>query len=93
MNYQIDKICNLKSDSLAKIKRGTLEWFVSAIETKMTGSYYHTVKTQHKEMLSKVSKDDVFLSIGGDNYCYEGTDIIAALNKCIRRKGAKTVLW
>lgn len=93
LDYKIDEVCNLEADSLARIKRGTLEWFISAMETKVKGSYYHTVKTQHREMLSKISKDDVFISIGGDNYCYEGTDLIAALNKCIRRKGAKTVLW
>lgn len=33
------------------------------------------------------------LSIGGDNYCYAGTDILAHYHTALRKKGAKTVLW
>lgn len=36
---------------------------------------------------------DVALSVGGDNYCYGGTALYAALNKTYHRAGVKTVLW
>ena len=36
---------------------------------------------------------DCALSVGGDNYCYGGTDLYAELNKAYHRAGIKTVLW
>lgn len=33
------------------------------------------------------------LSVGGDNYCYPGTEIYGWLNKEYRKNGFKTVLW
>ena len=36
---------------------------------------------------------DVYLSIGGDNYCYAGKDILGHYNQIIHEKGGKTVFW
>ena len=93
LEYEINNICNLKSDALSYISRGSLEWLVSSLETKFCGSYYQMVRYQHKSMLSDIKRGDICLSIGGDNYCYAGTEIIEALNRGIKKKGAKTVLW
>ncbi len=42
----------------------------------------------------KAAKDiDVAFSVGGDNYCYSGTDLYRYLNKEYHRCGKKTVLW
>lgn len=38
-------------------------------------------------------KTDVALSVGGDNYCYAGTQIYGWLNKAYHKAGIKTVLW
>ena len=35
----------------------------------------------------------MYLSIGGDNYCYDGTEILSALNRNLKRRKAKTILW
>ena len=34
-----------------------------------------------------------FLSVGGDNYCYAGTEVLAARNYNLRKKKCRTVLW
>lgn len=36
---------------------------------------------------------DVALSVGGDNYCYAGTEIYGWLNRAYHKAGIKTVLW
>lgn len=38
-------------------------------------------------------KVDVALSVGGDNYCYAGTEIYGWLNHAYHETGIKTVLW
>ena len=36
---------------------------------------------------------DVALSVGGDNYCYKGTEIYPYLNRAYHKAGIKTILW
>lgn len=36
---------------------------------------------------------DIALSVGGDNYCYPGTEIYGWLNREYHKNGMKTVLW
>ena len=36
---------------------------------------------------------DLALSVGGDNYCYQGTEIYPFLNRAYHKAGIKTVLW
>lgn len=36
---------------------------------------------------------DMALSVGGDNYCYDGTEIYGWLNRAYRKAGIPTVLW
>lgn len=36
---------------------------------------------------------DIALSVGGDNYCYSGTEIYGWLNRAYHKAGIKTVLW
>ena len=66
--------------------------FLSSLQTKLTGKISLAIKYRYKEFFNKVSKGDVFLSVGGDNYCYAGTDILAARNYNLRKKGCCTVL-
>lgn len=50
-----------------------------------------------KEVFSPVvdftGKTDFFLSIGGDNYCYGVPQFILLINRELRRRKAKTILW
>lgn len=42
----------------------------------------------------KAAKDcDIALSIGGDNYCYEEPRLLYLINRELRKRGKKTVLW
>lgn len=49
-------------------------------------SYLPNIQQAKKHM-------DVALSLGGDNYCYSGTEIYGWLNKAYQKRGIKTVLW
>lgn len=93
VKYGLDKICTLREDKPCQLVRGSKEWFLSSLQTKLTGKISLAIKYRYKEFFNKVSKGDVFLSVGGDNYCYAGTDILAARNYNLRKKGCCTVLW
>ena len=42
--------------------------------------------------LRDASKNDIYLSVGGDNYCYSSYDWLEYLNLQLTRKGCKTIL-
>lgn len=93
IQYGIGEICTVSPDKDISLTRGSKEWFVSSIQTKLTGKIDMQIRYRKKELLEKINKDDIYLSIGGDNYCYPGTEILAAERNVIQKHGAKAVLW
>ena len=91
--YGIDKICDVCSDVDVMLERGSKYWFFSALQTKITGKIDKQIEYRKPNLLKKVEQRDIYFSIGGDNYCYSGTEIYAAERNVIQRKGAKVVLW
>ena len=91
--YGVDALYTLLADTDTPCHRGSWQWFVSAVQTKLTGKIDLTMFFRKKALLTGAQKGDIFLSVGGDNYCYAGTDLIAANNRNLRRKGVETVLW
>ena len=91
--YGLNEICSLVPDVDIPLVRGSREWLFAAIETKLTGKINKQVAYRKKNLLEKIGRKDFYFSIGGDNYCYQGTDILAAERDIIQRSGAKVVLW
>lgn len=93
IKYGIDKIITIKEDNGCQIKRKSIEYYLSAANIKLFKSTELNTKYKKKEFLSDINKDDIYISIGGDNYCYEGVNVLGDINSLIHKKGAKTVLW
>ena len=47
----------------------------------------------NKSIISKIKDYDVFISIGGDNYCYGEIPEIYEINRLIKKAGKKLILW
>lgn len=86
-------VAEIRRDHNREIRRYSLKWLVSGILRKITRSIDLDVYFQKKEMFDAASAGDIAFSIGGDNYCYPGTDVLGAENSNFRRKKVKTVLW
>lgn len=91
--YGIDKICKIEFDEQKILERGSREWMVAALQSKLFGKIDLTIRYQFRNLLDNINREDICLSIGGDNYCYPGTDLLAAINRQIVKKGAKLILW
>ena len=92
LKYRLDEIVSIKKENPERTL-SRLERLKAAISFKMNHTDYLYYKYLRKEFFSEVKKDDVYLSIGGDNYCYEGKDILGYYNQIIHERGGKTVLW
>lgn len=91
--YGLDQVTALKEDVPQPLSRRSVQYLLFALHHKLTGSDYLYTRFAHDAFFSGIHKGDVCMSIGGDNYCYKGTDILAHYNEALHKKGAKTVLW
>lgn len=91
--YELDTVVTLSEDLCKPTPKPSPRWFLSAIYHRLTHTDYLLVKYYHDIFFSQVKHGDVYLSIGGDNYCYAGQDILGYYNRAIHQKGANTVLW
>lgn len=89
----IDKIVEVKENKTLDIKRNSLEYYISAFNIKFFNSTIKNTEYRKKLFLNYVKPGDIYLSIGGDNYCYAGIEYLADINYLINKRGAKTVLW
>ncbi len=92
LEYEIDKVCKLKEQTMPT-NRASLRYISALFQ-------YHLLKDQDaydrltfRPILDMAANDTVALSIGGDNYCYGRPGHMYLINKYLREKGAKTVLW
>ncbi|MDA7646715.1 polysaccharide pyruvyl transferase family protein [Akkermansiaceae bacterium] len=65
----------------------------AAISHKVTNTDEQFYRYQHAPMIKQADRNTIALCIGGDNYCYEWVDYLYGLNKFLRGKKARTVLW
>lgn len=74
-------------------KRG-FRFFFAYLKLKLTGNYEDLDGLYYLPAIKKAKKHiDIALSVGGDNYCYEGVGIYAFLNRSYKKNKMKTVLW
>ena len=91
--YKLDQIVQIKEDVGQSLPKGSIPYFRAAISHKIRKDDYKYITLSHKDFFDQVNKGDIYLSIGGDNYCYKGQDILGYYNREIHKRGAKTVLW
>lgn len=61
----------------------------SKVSQKKTDEFYFSIPCRNPSL----KENDIYISIGGDNYCYGDASPLKAINTTIRSLGKKTVLW
>ena len=56
---------------------------------KKADEFYYSIPCRNPSL----KKNDVYISVGGDNYCYGDGHVAKAMNTTLRSMGKKTVLW
>lgn len=86
---ELADVFSAKSD-----RRRDLRFLSAYAKLKLTGNYVDMDGLYYLSGVHRASTGaDIALSLGGDNYCYDGTGIYAYLNRAYKRQGVKTVLW
>ena len=56
---------------------------------KKSDDFYYSISCRNPSL----KKNDIYISVGGDNYCYGDGHTAKAMNTTLRSMGKKTVLW
>ena len=73
--YGIDKICEVYADVDIPLIHGSRKWFLSSLQTKLTGKIDKQIEYRKTNLLKTINENDIYFSIGGDNYWYAGNEI------------------
>ncbi|MDT8390379.1 MAG: polysaccharide pyruvyl transferase family protein [Lentisphaeria bacterium] len=92
-HYGLDHIVDVQSDTETPLGRKSVKYLLSAVQIKMFGQTTLNTRFRRQLFYKAIHRGDVYLSIGGDNYCYRGVRQLADYNRLIHKRGAKTVLW
>lgn len=75
-------------------RKRDLSFWKAYAKLKLTGNYVDMDGLYYQTAIRSLQgTTDVALSVGGDNYCYPGTEIYGWLNREYHKNGMKTVLW
>lgn len=90
--YGLNKIAEIQ-DARKVYKRLNLKRIIASLQIRFFHNENYATQISIDHLLKSFTEGDIGLSIGGDNYCYPGFEEFGVINKMIRKRGVKTVLW
>ena len=91
--YGIEDLVTVLQDK-REIDEHSFEYYLYKTKYKLFKNDNLYYKMQHKHIYNKKNQFSYALSIGGDNYCYNGfPDKLAEYNNNFNKIGVKTILW
>lgn len=90
--YGLGQIAQIRP-ARTKVSRN-LQFLYAYFKMKITGKYIDLDAMEYLKSIHEGKEmTNLALSVGGDNYCYKGTEIYRYLNQIYHKNGFKTVLW
>ena len=80
-------------DLSSTIKKYSYDWFVSSLKVKLFKDESYAFSKIEENTIKHIKDMDVFLSVGGDNYCYGEQPGLYEIDKKVKEQGKKLVLW
>ncbi|MBD3842650.1 MAG: polysaccharide pyruvyl transferase family protein [Campylobacterales bacterium] len=87
---ELDGVFDASKKSISKYSP---EWLISSYKLKLFNDESYALGKIENNTIKHIDKMDVFLSIGGDNYCYGEQPGWYEIDKRIKKNGKKLVLW
>ena len=92
LHYGLQKVAQIRPAQEAY--RRDLRFLSAYAKLKLRGDYAAMDVLPYLDPIHQAAKTtDLALSVGGDNYCYGGTELYRYLNRAYHDSGVPTVLW
>lgn len=85
-------LCTL-SEAERPIVRRSCSYVKALLRSRILGNKNAFDELVFQHIIDKAKESDYFLSIGGDNYCYDTPEFIYLINGMIDKAGVKRFLW
>ncbi|KIL52980.1 polysaccharide pyruvyl transferase family protein [Jeotgalibacillus campisalis] len=89
----ITKLDKVYDGSLSPLKKYSFHWYVSSIKVKLFNDESYALGKVHQNIIKHINNMDIYLSIGGDNYCYGEQPGWYEIDRRVKAHGKKLVLW
>lgn len=89
----ITKLDGIFDGSSTSIKKYSYDWFLSSLKVKLFKDESYAFCKMEENTIKHIKDMDVFLSVGGDNYCYGEQPALYEIDKKVKENGKKLVLW
>ena len=76
-----------------EVKPFSVSGIISALKVKFQKDETYFLRKRHHNIIKLIPEHDVFLSIGGDNYCYGEQPWIYEMDRLVKKAGKKLILW
>lgn len=90
--YGLDQCCEIRSDRKV-LKRLSFRYAKSAVKYYLFEDRMAFDRSVFRPVINAAEECDFALSIGGDNYCYGDPQFLYLINRELKRRNVKTVLW
>lgn len=90
---EIPELDGIYDGSSCSIVKYSYEWFISSINVKLFKNESYALGKIHNNIIKHIKDMDIYLSIGGDNYCYGEQPGWYEIDRRIKANGKKLVLW
>jgi polysaccharide pyruvyl transferase WcaK-like protein len=89
----IPKLDGVYNGADCSIQKYSYDWWLSSLKVKLLKDESYALGKIHHNIIKHINDMDVYLSIGGDNYCYGEQPGWYEIDKRVKAKGKKLVLW
>lgn len=89
----ITELDGIYDGSNRSLKKYSYEWFMSSFKVKIFKDESYALGKIHNNIIKHIKDMDICLSIGGDNYCYGEQPAWYEIDRRVKAKGKKLVLW
>ena len=89
----IPKIDTIFDASEVTFSKYSITSLIAALQFKLFKSEQYFYKKKFQKLYKQIPNHDVFLSIGGDNYCYGEQPWLYQFDQAVKKAGKKLVLW
>lgn len=89
----LTKLDGIYDGSDCSIKKYSYDWWLSSLKVKFFNDESYALGKIYQNTIQHINDMDVYLSIGGDNYCYGEQPGWYEIDKRVKEKGKKLVLW
>lgn len=89
----IAKLDGIYDGSKLAIKKYSYDWLLSSFKLKLFQDESYALGRIHHNIIKNIKDMDIYLSIGGDNYCYGEQPGWYEIDRRVKAQGKKLVLW